>query len=46
MLPTARPRRRWEYDIKMGLTEGGREDDMWMEFAYDRDQWRSSVIAS
>jgi hypothetical protein len=37
--PLGRPRRRWEYNIKMELQEirGG----YWMELAQDRDRWRA-----
>jgi hypothetical protein len=36
--PLGRPRRRWEYNIKMDVKEvgGGRGD--WMELAQDRDR--------
>jgi hypothetical protein len=39
----ARPRRRWENNIKMAIQEvaGGRGD--WMELAQDRDRWRALV---
>jgi hypothetical protein len=41
--PLGRPRRRWEYNIKMDVQEvgGGRGD--WMELAQDRDRWRALV---
>ena len=41
--PLARPRRRWEDNIKMDLQEvgGGRGD--WMELARNRDRWRALV---
>jgi hypothetical protein len=41
--PLGRPRRRWEYNIKMDVQEvgGGRVD--WMELAQDRDWWRALV---
>jgi len=38
--PLARPRRRWEDNIKMDLQEVGRGGD-WMELAQDRDRWRA-----
>ena len=37
-----RPRRRWEDNIKMDLTEVGEGGD-WMELAQDRDRWRALV---
>jgi hypothetical protein len=42
--PLGRPRRRWEYNIKMVLQNvgGGRGD--WMELAQDRDRWRALVV--
>jgi len=36
--PLGRPRRRWEYNIKVG---GGCGD--WMELAQDRERWRALV---
>jgi hypothetical protein len=38
-----RPRRRWEYNIKMDLQEVGRGCGDWMELAQDRDRWRTLV---
>ena len=40
--PLGRPRRRWEYNIKMDLQEVGGGGD-WMELAQDRDRWRAFV---
>jgi len=44
--PLARPRRRWEDNIKMELQEvrsGGMD---WIELAQDKDSWRSLVTAA
>jgi len=38
----ARPRHKWEDNIKMDLREVGGDKD-WMELAQDRDRWRSFV---
>jgi len=38
--PLGRPRRRYEYNIKMDLQEVGESGD-WMELAQDRDRWRA-----
>ena len=38
-----RPRRRWEYNIKMDLEEVGRGCGDWMELAQDRDRRRALV---
>jgi len=40
-----RPRRRWEYNIKMDLldVECGSVD--WIRLAQDRDRWRALVTA-
>ena len=43
--PLGRPRRRWEYTIKMDLQKvvcGGMD---WIELAQDRDRWRALVNA-
>jgi len=40
--PIARPRRRWEDNIKMDLREVGRGGDG-MELAQDRDRWWALV---
>ena len=37
--PMGRPRRRWEYNIKMDLEEVGRGCGDWMELVQDRDRW-------
>ena len=37
--PSWRPRRRWEFNIKMDLEEVGRGCGDWMELATDRDRW-------
>jgi hypothetical protein len=39
-----RPRRRWEYNIKMDLQEVGWGID-WIYLAQNRDRWRSLVNA-
>jgi hypothetical protein len=41
--PLGRPRRRWEYNIKMDSQEVGRGRGDWMELAQDRDRWRALV---
>jgi len=41
--PLGRPRRRWEYNIKMDLQEVGVGCGDWMELAQDRDMWRALV---
>ena len=41
--PLGRPRRRWEYNIKMDLQEVGGSCGDWMELAQDRDRWRALV---
>ena len=41
--PLARPRCRWEDNIKMDLEEVGRGCGARMELAQDRDSWRALV---
>jgi hypothetical protein len=39
----ARPRCRWQNDIKMDLKERGRDNMDWIDLTQDRDQWRTLV---
>jgi hypothetical protein len=41
--PLGRPRRRWEYNIKMDLREVGRGGVDRIDLAQDRDRWRALV---
>jgi hypothetical protein len=41
--PLARPRRRWEGNIKMDLREIGIDGANWIQLAQDRVQWRAFV---
>jgi hypothetical protein len=41
--PLGRPRRRWEYNIKMDLREIGFGDVDWIHLVQDRDTWRALV---
>ena len=41
--PLGRPRRRWEYNIKMDPQKVGGGCEDWMELAQDRDRWRALV---
>jgi hypothetical protein len=41
--PLARPRRRWEDNIKMDLRDIGWSGMDWADLAQDRDQWRTLV---
>ena len=43
--PLGRPRRRWEYTIKMDLQAVGCGGMDWIELAHDRDRWRALVNA-
>jgi hypothetical protein len=43
--PLARPRRRWEDNIKMDLQEVGWGGMDWIDMAQDRDRWRAVVSA-
>jgi hypothetical protein len=41
--PLGRPRRRWEYGIRMDLRETGLGSVEWIQLAQDRDRWRAVV---
>ena len=41
--PLARPRRRWQDNIKMDLQEVGTSCGGWMELAEEGDRWRALV---
>jgi hypothetical protein len=41
--PLGRPRRRWEYNIKMDLREIGIDGTNWIQLAQDRVQRRAFV---
>jgi hypothetical protein len=41
--PLGRPRRRWEDNIKMDLSEIGIDGANWIQVAQDRVQWRAFV---
>jgi hypothetical protein len=41
--PLGRLRRRWEVNIRMGLTERVWEVVDWIDLVQDRDQWRTLV---
>jgi hypothetical protein len=41
--PLGRPRRRWEHNIRMDLTEIEWDGVDWIHLAQGRDQWRALV---
>jgi hypothetical protein len=41
--PLGRPRRRWEYNIKLDLREIGTDGVNWIQLAQNRAQWRAFV---
>jgi hypothetical protein len=41
--PLGRPRRRWEYNIKIDLREMGLNGANWIQLAQCRFQWRAFV---
>jgi hypothetical protein len=43
MRPIGRPRRRWEYNIKMDLRAIGSGVMEWIDLAQDKDNWRVLV---
>ena len=43
--PLARPRCRWEDNIKMDLREVGCDSGDWIALAEDRDQWQAYIRA-
>ena len=43
--PLGRPKRRWGYNIKMGLQKVRRGGMDWIKLAQDRDRWRAPVNA-
>jgi hypothetical protein len=43
--PLGRPRRRWDYNIRMDLQEVGCGDMDWLGLAQDRDRWRAIMNA-
>jgi hypothetical protein len=43
--PLGRPRRRWEYGIRLDLREIGLGVVDWIRLSQDRDRWRAVVSA-
>ena len=43
--PLGRPRRRWDFNIKMNLKEVRWRGMGWFDLAQDRDRWRALVNA-
>ena len=43
--PLGRPRRRWEYNIRIDLEEIGINEGNWVDSAQDRNYWRDLVNA-
>jgi hypothetical protein len=43
--PLGRPRRRWEYGVRMDIREIGLGGVDWIGLAQDRDRWRAVVSA-
>jgi hypothetical protein len=43
--PLGRPRRRWDYPMKMDLSRSGMGGTGWIDLASDRDRWRALVNA-
>ena len=46
MRPFGRPRRTWEYNIRMDLEEIGINAGNWVDSAQDRGYWRALVNAA
>ena len=44
--PIGRPRRRWEYTIRMDLEEIGINAGNWVDSAQDRNYWRALMNAA